>query len=175
VELSALIVAHLRRRRVHDDLLDAAAEVGARLRMRLDRTRYWPAMSQANVEVVQAIFEALARRDRKAFDALARDHLAPHFTFESFTTGSTYQGAEGFRELIDDVQDTLDYVPEVEEAVDLGEHVLFVLRTSGRGSQSGVPVTQQIAGVWTFEEDRAIWGKSFASRAEALEAVGLRG
>jgi ketosteroid isomerase-like protein len=131
-------------------------------------------MSQENVEVVRAVFEALARRDREAFDTLARNHLAPNFKFESFMTGSTDEGAEGFRELVDDVQDTVDYVPELEEAVDLGEHVLFVLRTSGRGSQSGVPVTQHIAGVWTFEEDRAIWGKSFASRAEALEAVGVR-
>jgi ketosteroid isomerase-like protein len=131
-------------------------------------------MSQSNAEAVRGIFEALARRDRKAFDALARNHLAPHFTFESFTTGATYRGAEGFRELIDDVENTLDYVPEVEEVVDLGEHVLFVLRTSGRGSQSGVPVTQQVAGVWTFEDDRAVWGKSFASKAEALKAVGLK-
>jgi ketosteroid isomerase-like protein len=75
---------------------------------------------------------------------------------------------------MDDIQDTVDYMPEVEEAVDLGEHVLVVLRSSGRGSQSGVRVTQRIAGVWTFEEDRIVRGKAFGSRAEALEAVGVR-
>ena len=43
-------------------------------------------------------------------------------------------------ELLDDIQDTVGYVPEVEEAVDLDDHVLVVLRMSGRGSQSGVSV-----------------------------------
>ena len=88
-------------------------------------------------------------------------------------TRSTYQRAEGPRELVDDVQDTVDYVPEVEEAVDAAAHVLCVLRSSGRGSQSGVPVMQPITAVWTFAEDRIVWGKCLASRVKALAAVRL--
>ena len=125
-----------------------------------------------NVEVVHAIYEAHARREWEALDALAPDHLAPQFTFESFLTRLSYQGSEGLRERVDVGQDTVHYVPEVEEAVDVGEHVLCVLCGSGRKLQGGVPVMQQLTGVWTFE-DRIVWAKSFASRVEALEAVGL--
>jgi hypothetical protein len=66
-------------------------------------------------------------------------------------------------------------VPEVQEAVDLGEHVLMVLQMSGRGSQSGVAVGQQGAVLFRFDGSTLVWGKSFASRAEALEAAGFRG
>jgi ketosteroid isomerase-like protein len=132
-------------------------------------------MSQENVEAVQAAYEALARDDRKALDALMQDRLARDFTFESTVTGGTYKGPDGLREMMDDIQQTVDWLVEVEEAVDLGDHVLIVLRMSGRGSHSGVPVTQHFAVVWTFQEETIVSGRSFASRAEALEAVGLPG
>jgi len=50
--------------------------------------------------------------------------------------------------------------------------VLIVLRMSGRGSQSGVSVEQQGAVLFKFDGSKLVSGKSFASRAEALEAVG---
>ena len=131
-------------------------------------------MSQRNVEIVRAAYEALARRDRDALDAIVTEHLAPDFEFEALLTGLTYKGATGTRELVDDIQDTVGYTPEVLEAVDLDEHVLVVVRMAGRGSRSGVPVTQQGAVLVTFKADKIVSGKSFSSKAEALEAVGLR-
>jgi ketosteroid isomerase-like protein len=67
----------------------------------------------------------------------------------------------------------VDYVPETEEIIDADEHVVIVLRISGRGAQSRVPVTQRVAIVYGFEEGRLARGKSFTSRAEALEVAGL--
>ena len=131
-------------------------------------------MSQENVEVVRAAYEAIARRDRQALDAILREHLAPDFEFEAVLTGATYKGADGLWELLDDIQDTVGYRPEVQEALDLDEHVLIVLRMSGRGSRSGVPVAQQGAVLVTFDGSTLVSGKSFASKAEALEAAGLR-
>ena len=80
---------------------------------------------------------------------------------------------EGFWELVDDIEDTIGYRPEVQEAVDLGERVMIVLRMSGRGSRSGVPVAQEGALIVTFDGDTLVSAKSFASKAEALEALGL--
>jgi hypothetical protein len=34
-------------------------------------------------------------------------------------------------------------------------------------------VTQQVAVVWTFDRDTLVGGRSFSSRADALEAAGL--
>ena len=52
---------------------------------------------------------------------------------------------------------------------------MLVMRMSGRGIGSGVPVTQEIAMVFTFLGRKAIHARAFPSRAEALEAVGLQG
>jgi ketosteroid isomerase-like protein len=131
-------------------------------------------MSQENVELVRAAYEAIARRDREALHAILTDHLAPDFEFEAVLTGATYHGVGALWELLDDIQDTVGYAPEVEEAVDLDEHVLVVLRMSGRGSQSGVSVAQQGAVLFSFARGKLVSGKSFASKAEALEAAGLR-
>jgi hypothetical protein len=81
---------------------------------------------------------------------------------------------DGFWEMLDDIQDTVGYTPEVQEAVDLDKYVLIVLRMSGRGSRSGVPVAQQGAVLVTFDGSTLVSGKSFASKADALEAAALR-
>jgi ketosteroid isomerase-like protein len=131
-------------------------------------------MSQENVELVRAAYEAIARRDRQALAAILEDHLTPEFEFEAVLTGATYKGVNALWELLDDIQDTIGYMPEVQEAVDLNDHVLVVLRMSGRGSQSGVSVAQQGAVLFSFDGSRLVSGKSFASRAEALKAAGLQ-
>ena len=131
-------------------------------------------MSQENVELVRAAYDAIARRDRAALDAILAGHVAPHFEFQAVLTGATYKGVDALRELLADIEDIVGYMPEVQEAVDLDDDVLVVLRMSGRGSQSGVSITQQGAVLFSFVERQLVSGKSFASRAEALEAVGLR-
>jgi ketosteroid isomerase-like protein len=128
-------------------------------------------MSAENVEIMRTAYDAIARRDRVALDAILRERLAPDFEFEAALTGATYRGLDGFWELLDDIEDTVGYRPEVQEAVDLGEHVLVVLRMSGRGSRSGVSVAQQGAVLVRFDGGTLVSGKSFASKAEALEAA----
>jgi ketosteroid isomerase-like protein len=130
-------------------------------------------MSAENVQIMRTAYDAIARRDRETLDAILRERLAPDFEFEAALTGATYKGLDGFWELLDDIEDTVGYRPEVQEAVDLGEQVLVVLRMSGRGSRSGVSVAQQGAVLVTFDGGTLVSGKSFASKAEALEAAGL--
>jgi ketosteroid isomerase-like protein len=131
-------------------------------------------MSQENVEIVRVGLQAFARRDIEAMDAFMREHVAPDAEFESVMTGQVYKGAQGARDMAADLWETVDYVPATEEIIDLGERVVAVLQISGRGTRSGVPVSQRVAVVWTFEDERIVRGKSFASRAEALEAAELR-
>src|SRR4029079_13950720 len=107
-------------------------------------------MSQENVELVCNAYKAIARRDREALAAILTDHLTPDFEFEAALTGATYKGVNALWELLDDIQDTVGYTPEVQEAIDLNDDVLIMLRMSGRGSQSGVSVEQQGAVLFRF-------------------------
>jgi ketosteroid isomerase-like protein len=52
---------------------------------------------------------------------------------------------------------------------------VVVIRLSARGGESGVPVAQELAVVWRFEDGRAIEARSYTSREEALGAPGVAG
>jgi ketosteroid isomerase-like protein len=130
-------------------------------------------MSEENVEIVRLGYDAFAQRDLESIDAFVRDHVAPDAAFESAMTGQVYRGTQGARDLATDLWETLDYVLAIEEILDRGDRVVAVLRISGTGASSGVSVSQQVAFVWTFEDEKIVRGKSFTSRVEALEAAGV--
>jgi hypothetical protein len=67
-----------------------------------------------------------------------------------------------------------EYRSEMEQVVDLGEHVLVLTHITARGAGGGVPVYQRIAILGRFEGAKLVSAKSFASKGEALGAVGLR-
>jgi hypothetical protein len=48
-----------------------------------------------------------------------------------------------------------------------------VMRMSGRGAGSDVPVERSIFVLWSFQGAKAVRAKSFGSREEALEAAGV--
>jgi ketosteroid isomerase-like protein len=130
-------------------------------------------MAQENVEFLRQGYEALERGDMEAFTELSRERLGPEFDFHHVWDGRVFKGFEGTQEWVSDTRETWkNYRQELEEIVDLGENVVVVLRVSARGGGSGVPVAQELAVVWTFEDERPVRARSFTSRAEALAAAG---
>jgi ketosteroid isomerase-like protein len=127
----------------------------------------------ANVDFLRRGYEALERGDLDTFEDLARERLGPDFEFHLVWDGRVLRGFEGTQEWIADTRDTWDgYSQTLEEIVDRGDRVIVVVSISGRGGESGVPVAQELAIVWTFEAGRAVEARSFTSRAEAFEALG---
>jgi ketosteroid isomerase-like protein len=132
-------------------------------------------MSHENVEFLRQGYEALERGDMEAFTALSRERLGPDFDFHHVWDGRVFKGFEGTQEWVADTRDTWEeYRQELKEIVDLGENVVVVLRVSARGGGSGVPVAQELAVLWTFENEKPVRARSFTSRAEALESAGRR-
>jgi ketosteroid isomerase-like protein len=130
-----------------------------------------------NVEFLRSGYEALQRGDLESFTALARERLGPDFEFHHVWDGRVFKGFEGAMEWISDTRETwAEYSQEVEEIAELGEDdVLVVVRISGRGGGSGVPVAQELAVVWRFEDGMAVEARSYTSREEALAAAGVAG
>ena len=84
----------------------------------------------------------------------------------------------GFRRLasrFDEVTDDTWFRPE--EFIPVGEHqVLVPLRWGGRGEGSGLDFEEsREAWIFTIRGGKIIRVKEYADRAEAFEAVGLRG
>jgi ketosteroid isomerase-like protein len=130
-------------------------------------------MSQANVEVY--------RRISAAFDAreVPEALLAPEFRMENIVTAvsdKTYRGVAGVREWI---SDTFDVLAEgtrlvVEEIIaDGDEFVVGRVALVGSGARSGAPLHLRWISVGWFSDGKATRCVGYASRRDALKAVGL--
>jgi ketosteroid isomerase-like protein len=131
-------------------------------------------MSQENVEKIRAGYAAFARRD---LDAALAD-VDPEIEWQqssAFPDARTFHGHEGVRQFfkqVFEIFDESDFI--LEEIIDLGDQVVVVHRFVGRGQGSRIPVEVIETSVWTLREGKAIRQEAFATKAEALEAVGQR-
>jgi ketosteroid isomerase-like protein len=130
-------------------------------------------MSKESVELVRRVYEAFAERDLDTLDRIGAEWLTPDFVFESVLTGRVWTGPQWLKDLGCDIWEAFEYEPTVEDVIDAGEQVVVLMHASARGARSGVPVAQRMAIVYGFEDGRIARGKSFVSRAEALEEAGL--
>jgi ketosteroid isomerase-like protein len=65
-----------------------------------------------------------------------------------------------------------DFRLEPEEIVTVGDHVIVVVRQSGRGRGSGVELDIRTVHVWTIRDRKAVAWAAFRHREEALAAIG---
>jgi ketosteroid isomerase-like protein len=129
--------------------------------------------SQRNLEVHRDLLEAVTAR--RATDTL----LAPGFFIESRMTPATdykYHGAAGLREWGSDLLDAFIHgarlaIEEVIAASD--DFVVATLSVAGRGAHAREPLELRWVGVMWFANGKATRVLGYASRPEALKAVGL--
>jgi ketosteroid isomerase-like protein len=62
---------------------------------------------------------------------------------------------------------------DVDELVDAGDRVIAVSRMVARAHTTGIEVEQAVALVWTIRDGRAVRLDPYATREEAVRAVGL--
>jgi len=132
-------------------------------------------MSRENVEVVRRMYAAFATRDWEALADLC------HSDLQYETLGVAPGRLHGFREITEffDAWAGLygEFRVEAEEIVEAGEQVVAVERHSARGlkgSEAEGMVGHSFACLISFKDGRVSRVKEYATRAEALEAAGLR-
>ncbi|HEY2181312.1 MAG TPA: nuclear transport factor 2 family protein [Solirubrobacteraceae bacterium] len=144
-------------------------------------------MSQENVEMVRGLLPApdvdiaqLFRDDMLWAALVAAVAPALRSDFECFNRGlpggegRTYKGLDGLRVLwLDWLAPWATYRTEIEDAIDLGEHVLVPVRDFARPQESAQEVAFGGAAVWTVRDGKIAQIGFYTSRHEALKAVGL--
>jgi len=134
-------------------------------------------MSRENVEVVRRIFNAVARRDGEAALALYDPDFEWDFSrvpWGDVAGPGVYRGRDALPRVYRDWHSAWEnYEENLEELIEVGEHVISVLTAQGRGRASGVEVEMTTAGVWTVRGGIAVRSVWFPTREAALEAVGL--
>jgi ketosteroid isomerase-like protein len=132
-------------------------------------------MSQENVEVVRAIYDAYERGDYPA--AFERFHQDIEWFGPPDVSNSGFaRGHEGVSHSLSTWVGTWDgYQFELRELIDAGDQVLAVGWHRGRGKGSGVEVSEEIFSVWTLRGGEVVRQRMFRDRFQALEAAGLSG
>jgi len=138
-------------------------------------------MSRENVEVVLKQFGDTNARDFAAvMEAYAEDVTVEVHGEKVGVLGRTVAGKVAVGEWFGDWfrQFGRDYRFDIEESRGVGDRVFLLATHRGRGRDSGVPVEERWAYVYTVREGKVsrvdIWGDRDAREA-ALEAVDLSG
>jgi ketosteroid isomerase-like protein len=131
-------------------------------------------MSEENVERVRRAYRLYEETQKPDYELLHRD-VAWH-TARDLPDFDTYRGHEGIAELYAEWIDSFeDFRVEVEEMIDGGADTVVVmtrLRGRFRGSTAGVDLIE--AHVWRLLDGKAVEIREYRTKAEALEAAGLR-
>ena len=127
-------------------------------------------MSQENVRVVEAAYKTLASSGVEAF----ADHWADEIEWQ--TMRGHWRGRQAGCAYMHEWLDLFDeFNTDVVELVDApNEQVVTYLRYSGRAKRSGIEVPPEYFAVVIEVRDRKLTrAREYATRGEALEAVGL--
>ena len=131
-------------------------------------------MSQENVAAVRRAYEvAYAERSVDSMLDLVDENFAWHQRPE--WPGRSQYRNEDLPQLWADLDDTyteFNMVPEDFAAV--GEYVLVTVRTSARMRTSDARIEGTLYHVWHGRDGKLREARTYSTRAEALEAVGLR-
>jgi ketosteroid isomerase-like protein len=129
-------------------------------------------MGSRNVNVLGCVVEAVNAR------TVPRELLAPGFCMEhraSAVTDRTYRGANGWREWMDDLFEVFATGARLEIQEILAEDddiVVAVFRLIGRGARSQETLQLGWAGVTWFRLGQVTRTVSYATRSQALQAMG---
>jgi ketosteroid isomerase-like protein len=132
-------------------------------------------MPQDKVDVARRAVDAFNRRD---LDCLFAELATPDLEFYPGTVralgGDEYCGREGLERFDRARSENWEELRNVaEELRDLGDRVVVLGTTKGRGRASGAAVEVPYAAIYDFRGDR-IWRiRAYFDRAEGLRAAGL--
>ena len=102
-------------------------------------------------------------------DGLVTRRLAP------MPDPGTWDGTEGLLDVAAEWVDTFDeFAMAADDFIDAGDHVVVRVQQQGRGTDSRVPVTATFWFVYGVRSGKVVTLDMYATRAQALEAVGLR-
>jgi ketosteroid isomerase-like protein len=142
-------------------------------------------VSEENVEIVLALQPAAGANMAQLFrddllwaavSARLVPSLAPEFAAIAHGLPDTQlvEGVEGLRKgWLQWMAPWESYRAEVEEAIDLGEKVVLLIRDFGRRATDTHEVAITSAAIWTLHEGKVARVDFYVDRAEALKAVGL--
>jgi ketosteroid isomerase-like protein len=136
-------------------------------------------VSREAVEIVQRIYDAVARRDTATVMSLYHqdiewdDSQLPEAELTDRT--GVVRGRDAIRDLFRDWYEAWEsFEDHCDEVIDAGEQVISIVTRRGRGRASGALTSSRRAGVWTVRDRQVVSVVWFPTREEALQAIDSR-
>jgi ketosteroid isomerase-like protein len=131
-------------------------------------------MSQQNVEIIKRGIDAFNRRDVDVLADLTTQDFEWFPALPGVVEGDGYLGREGIETYFDEIRSTWEGLRVLgDELRDLGDSVLVVGRTEGRGRASGVHVDSPLGIIFDFRRAKISRVRAYLDHGEALRAAGL--
>ena len=129
-------------------------------------------MSEENVEIVRAVFEAYNAADMDAVRELYDPDVIVR-TVEDWPEPGPYVGREAAMRLHEQLRDTwdADTLVAISDFIDAGDRV--AVRYIWRGAGHGPDLNMEVTLVFTTRKGRILAQEFFRDHAEALETMGL--
>jgi ketosteroid isomerase-like protein len=133
-------------------------------------------MSQENVEIVRAAFDAYLRGDIDAVLAFCDEDIVITQAAEVPGVSPQQRGHAGVLEAFSIWPEQWDdFHADIERVIaHPGDYVVVATRQRGRGKQSGVEVAMEFTFAFTVRGGKIAEWRIFVGQDQALEAVGLR-
>jgi ketosteroid isomerase-like protein len=135
------------------------------------------AVSQENVKTIREMFAIFNDHGAHAATDAFGHLLAPDFRLDEsaeLPDPGAYGGKEAFIANLAKLEQAFDDIRiEPLEVEDLGEKVVVVVSIRARGRASSAEVETTFAQLWTLRDGKAVSLRDYATKEEALEAVGL--
>jgi ketosteroid isomerase-like protein len=134
-------------------------------------------MSQENVEIVRASWEAWSRGDMDALFEFYDPAVEWDMTHSYVPDMGVFHGHDGVREFFREWRSFFaEYHAEPEQFIDADESVIVRVRQGGRGRASTVPVEMPAYWqVYTLRGGRAVKVEIYRDEGDARIAAGLSG
>ena len=131
-------------------------------------------MSQESVEAMRQVFAAWEADDLESFLACLDEELVIR-RHPPMPDPGIWHGRAGALDLVAEWLESFeDFTVTAEEFIDSGDHVVVRTLQGGQGSGGGVPVSGAVWFVCGLRRGRLVTWDIYATREQALEAVGLR-
>jgi ketosteroid isomerase-like protein len=132
-------------------------------------------MSEENVAIVRAAWDAWGRGDTKALFEFYDPEVVWDVTHSFVPDLTVFHGHEGIRDFFRQWRTFFaEYHAEPEAFVDAGESVIVRVRQEGRGHGSSVGVEMPVYWqVYRLRDGRAVRVEIYRDEAEARSSVGL--
>jgi len=127
-------------------------------------------MSQENVELMEAAYAAITRKDFEAFLALSHPDIE-FYSLIADAEGKEFRGHAGVREWWDSVIQSLEVTPSPDQIDSFRDRGISHLQLAGM--IDGVAVPQAMWMAWRVRDGLLVWWRTYRTEDEALEAVGL--